>query len=230
MEDISQEIRNNPFECKEEMIGIQAFGSKTKESFLKRSFDIVFAGLALIVSFPLWIIISLAIYIEDPGPVYFIQKRVGKRGKLFQVIKFRTMKYCKNNKYLDIDLEEDTRVTRMGKVLRAIALDELPQLINILKGDMSIVGPRTLPFEIEDGERSRYKNIEEIPGYYLRSQVCPGLTGLAQVYAPKDASRKNKFRYDNLYVRNMSFLLDLKLIFRSFWITFKGKWESRQKK
>lgn len=230
MEDISQEIRNNPFKYKEEMIGIQAFGSKIKEPFLKRSFDIVFAGLALIVSFPLWIIIFLAIYIEDPGPVCFIQERVGKRGKSFQVIKFRTMKYCRNNKYLDIDLEEDPRVTRIGKILRAIALDELPQLINILKGDMSIVGPRTLPFEIEDGERSCYKNIEEIPGYYLRSQVCPGLTGLAQVYAPKDASRKNKFRYDNLYVQNMSFLLDLKLIFRSFWITFKGKWESRQKK
>ncbi len=197
---------------------------------LKRSFDIVFAGVALIVSFPLWIIVSLAIYIEDAGPIYFTQERVGKRGKSFQVIKFRTMKYYRNHKHLDIDLEEDTRVTRIGQILRAVALDELPQLINILKGDMSIVGPRALPFEIEDGERSRYKNIGEIPGCYLRSQVCPGLTGLAQVYASKDASRRNKFRYDNLYVRNMSFVLDFKLIFRSFWITFKGEWESRQKK
>lgn len=203
---------------------------KERRFFLKRSFDIVFAGLALVVSFPLWIVIFLAIYIEDPGPVCFIQERVGKRGKLFRVIKFRTMKYYRNNKYLDIDFEEDTRVTRIGRILRAVALDELPQLINILKGDMSIVGPRTLPFEIEDGERSRYKNIGEIPGFYLRSQVCPGLTGLAQVYAPKDASRKNKFRYDNLYVQNVGFFLDLKLIFRSFWITFRGKWESRDKK
>jgi len=201
-----------------------------REPFLKRPFDLIFSVLGLIVSFPLWIIISVAIYIEDPGPVYFVQQRDGKKGKSFRVIKFRTMKYRKNSKYLDIDLEEDPRVTRIGKILRANGLDELPQLINILKGEMSFVGPRALPLAIEDEEKSRYRNIREIPGYYLRSQVCPGLTGLAQIYAPKDASRREKFRYDNLYVRNMSFLLDLKLILRSFWITFKGKWESREKK
>lgn len=203
---------------------------KLKEPFLKRPFDLVFSVLGLIVSFPLWLIISVAIYIEDAGPIYFIQQRDGKKGKPFQVIKFRTMKYCKNGKYLDIDLEEDPRVTRVGKVLRANGLDELPQLINILKGEMSFVGPRALPLTIEDEEKSRYENIRKIPGYYLRSQARPGLTGLAQIYAPKDASRKEKFRYDNLYVRNMSFLLDLKLILRSLWITFKGKWESREQK
>jgi len=204
--------------------------SKVKEPFFKRPFDLIFSALGLVVSFPLWIIISLAIYTEDPGPICFAQERVGKRGRLFRVVKFRTMKYCKNNEYLDIDLEEDPRVTEIGKILRATALDELPQLINILKGDISFVGPRALPLEIEDEEKSRYGTIEEIPGYYLRSQVYPGLTGLAQIYAPKDASRRDKFHYDNLYVRNMSFLLDLRLIFRSFWVTFKGKWESREKK
>jgi len=131
---------------------------------------------------------------------------------------------------LDVDLEEDPRVTKVGRFLRATAMDELPELINILKGDMSFVGPRALPYVIEDEENSRYKSIEEVPGYYLRSKVRPGLTGIAQIYAPKDIGRRCKFRYDNLYVRNISLWLDLKLIFLSLWVTFRGKWETRGKK
>lgn len=129
-----------------------------------------------------------------------------------------------------IDLEQDPRVTRVGKILRATGMDELPGLINIVKGEMSFVGPRPLPFKIEDEEGSRYQNIAEIPDYHLRSRVRPGLTGMAQIYAPKDAPRKNKFRYDNLYVKKMSFLLDLKLIVLSLWITSRGKWEYRGRK
>ena len=120
----------------------------------------------------------------------------------------------------------------MGGALRATAMDELPVLINILKGDMSFVGPKALPFKIEDKEEGRqlYDNITHVPGYHLRSQIKPGLTGIAQVYAPKDVDRRAKFRYDNLYVKKMSFWFDLKLIFLSFWITFRGKWEHREKK
>jgi lipopolysaccharide/colanic/teichoic acid biosynthesis glycosyltransferase len=110
-------------------------------------------------------------------------------------------------------------------------MDELPQLWNILKGDMSFVGPRALrPEELEVKGNSEVLNIEEIPRYRERITVRPGLTGLAQVYLPSDAPRRDKFRYDLLYIKNQSFLFDLKLIFLSFIITFKGKWESRQKK
>jgi len=134
-----------------------------------------------------------------------------------------------------VDIERDFRVTKVGRLLRATALDELPGLINILKGDMSFVGPSPLPYRIEDyriedKESSSYKTIDEVPGYQLRSQVRPGLTGIAQVYVPKNIDRRNKFRYDNLYVRNMSFCLDLKLLFLSLWVTFRGRWERRGKK
>jgi lipopolysaccharide/colanic/teichoic acid biosynthesis glycosyltransferase len=110
-------------------------------------------------------------------------------------------------------------------------MDELPQLINILKGDMSFVGPRALrPAELEVHGNPEEMRIEEIPGYKERQYVSPGLTGLAQVYLPTDAPRYQKFRYDLLYIKKQSLWLDLKLIFLSFWITFRGKWESRQRK
>ena len=110
-------------------------------------------------------------------------------------------------------------------------MDELPQLINILKGDMSFVGPRALrPAEFEVRGNPDAVSIEEIPGYRERYTVTPGLTGLAQIYLPTDAPRRQKFRYDMLYIRKQSLWLDLKLIFLSFWITFRGKCESREKK
>ena len=180
---------------------------------------------------PLGVAVSLAIYLEDGGPVLFFQERCGEKGKLFRTIKFRTMKQPKEGSaHLDVDLERDPRVTKVGRVLRSTALDELPELVNILRGEMSFVGPRPLPFRIEDGERSRYKTIAEVPGYGLRSQVRPGLTGIAQVYAPKNIDRRGKFRYDNLYVARMSFWLDLRLLLISFWVTFRGGWERRGKK
>jgi len=129
---------------------------------------------------------------------------------------------------LVIDYEHDPRVTRVGRWLRATAMDELPTLLNILKGDMSFVGPRPLPLRID--VESPYRTIEEVPGYEMRSQVRPGLTGIAQVYAPKDVDHETKFRYDKLYVEKMSFWLDLKLIFLSFWVTFRGRWENREEK
>jgi lipopolysaccharide/colanic/teichoic acid biosynthesis glycosyltransferase len=128
-------------------------------------------------------------------------------------------------------VKDDPRVTKTGKILRATAMDELPQLINILKGDMSFVGPRALrPREKEVYGKRGETNIEDIPGYRQILAVRPGLTGMAQVYLPSDALRKEKFRYDLIYIRNQSFLIDLKLILLSFWITFRGKWETRQKK
>jgi len=107
-------------------------------------------------------------------------------------------------------------------------MDELPQLWNIFKGDMSFVGPRALlPEEVEVNGNGQPVPMEEIPGYDARHQVTPGLTGVAQIYAPRDVPRRQKFKYDLLYVKKQRFWLDLKLIVLSFWITFRGNWESR---
>jgi lipopolysaccharide/colanic/teichoic acid biosynthesis glycosyltransferase len=128
-------------------------------------------------------------------------------------------------------IENDPRVTKIGKILRATAMDELPQLLNILKGDMSFVGPRALrPKEKEVFGNPDQTDIENFPGYHDRLKLRPGLTGLAQVYLPTDAPRSKKFEYDIRYIRERSFLFDLKLVFLSFWITFRGKWESRENK
>lgn len=198
-----------------------------EEPFLKRPFDIFLSLLGLIISFPLWVIIALAIYLEGRGPIFFSIEQQGRNDRPFRWLKFRTMIHPKEGKHEMVFLENDPRVTKVGKILRATAMDELPQLINILKGDMSFVGPR--PVDRSEGNPI-YKDVSEIPGYETRRLARPGLTGIAQVYADKYILTKNKFRYDNLYVRNMSFLLDLKIILLSFWITFKGGWERRGRK
>jgi len=127
--------------------------------------------------------------------------------------------------------EDDARITRVGRVLRATAMDELPQLFNIFRGDMSFVGPRPLmPGEIEVRGNGDLVRLESIPGYMERHSVRPGLTGLSQVYAPRDVPRVRKFRLDSIYVRNASFCLDVFLVAVSFWITFRGRWEVRVRK
>ena len=199
---------------------------------LKRLFDICLSSLGLIGSSPLWIIFGLLISIEDGLPIFYLQERVGKGGKIFKGIKFRSMiKDAEKDTGPVQAVENDPRVTKVGRILRATAMDELPQLVNILKGDMSFVGPRALrPKEKEVRGNPDEINIENVPGYKERLAVRPGLTGIAQVYLPTDALRSEKFQYDLLYIKKQSFLLDLKLIFLSFWITFRGKWESREKK
>ncbi|MFZ6017565.1 MAG: sugar transferase [Nitrospirota bacterium] len=199
---------------------------------MKRLFDIFLSSIGLILSSPLWFLISLAIILENGWPIFYRQERVGKRGRIFKAIKFRSMVKDAEKDVGPVQaVENDLRVTKVGMILRATAMDELPQLWNILKGDMSFVGPRALrPEELEVRGNPEILSIEEVAGYEKRLTVRPGLTGLAQVYLPSDAPRRDKFRYDFLYIKNQSFLLDLKLIFLSFWITFRGKWESREKK
>ena len=179
----------------------------------------------------MWLLIAAAIKLEDRGPVFYTQERVGKDGKVFKVYKFRSMIPDAEKHTGPIQAREnDPRVTRVGKILRATAMDELPQLWSIFKGDMSFVGPRALrPEEIEADPRSKYKRIEDFPNYSIRISVVPGLTGIAQVFAPRDVTRRNKFRYDALYVRKRSFLLDLELVFLSFLVTFSGGWENGER-
>lgn len=162
---------------------------------------------------------------EDNGPVFYSQKRVGKDGIIFNALKFRSMvPDAEKNTGAVWATENDPRITRIGRFLRATAMDELPQLWNIFKGDMSFVGPRAeRPELVENFAR-------KITGYMKRFEVTPGLTGIAQVYGKYDTPPQHKLKYDLLYIKKKSFLLDIKLIALSFWITFKGKWESREKK
>jgi lipopolysaccharide/colanic/teichoic acid biosynthesis glycosyltransferase len=202
-----------------------------KALFLKRPFDIALSSFGLVVSSPLWILIPVLIKIEDGGPVFFSQERVGKDGRIFKALKFRSMRTDAEKDGPQQAVEHDSRITRVGRILRATAMDELPQLVNIFKGDMSFVGPRALrPHEKEVHGDPDQRDIQDIPGYRERHVVRPGLTGLTQVFLPGETPRRKKFRYDMLYLRKRSFWFDLKLIFLSFWITFRGKWESRQDK
>jgi lipopolysaccharide/colanic/teichoic acid biosynthesis glycosyltransferase len=194
--------------------------------------DITLAGLGLVVSSPLWLFIALAIKLEDRGPVFFGQERVGRGGRAFRVLKFRSMVPDAEARVGALQASEgDPRVTRVGRILRATAMDELPQLLAIFRGDMSFVGPRALrPGEIEVRGNGAQEALEDVPGFAARCAVMPGLTGVAQIYAARDIPRRQKFRYDLLYIRKQSFALDIRLIIVSFWITFRGTWESRGRK
>jgi lipopolysaccharide/colanic/teichoic acid biosynthesis glycosyltransferase len=190
------------------------------------------AGLGLLFSAPLWAIASLAIKLEDGGPVFFRQERWGRGKRPIRVYKFRTM--VPNAKPDGVTVQataDDPRITLVGKILRATAFDEIPQLLNIWNGEMSFVGPRALPMN----ERQRREHSEEIPdaqipGFEERLRVKPGLTGIAQSWAQRDIPRRQKFKYDLLYLKKQSLWFDLKLIVLSFWITIRGKWEARGEK
>jgi lipopolysaccharide/colanic/teichoic acid biosynthesis glycosyltransferase len=198
----------------------------------KRALDVVLSGVGLALSAPLWAAIALLIKIEDGGPVFYAQARVGEGGRAFDALKFRSMIPDAERGVGPVQaVARDPRVTRIGRLLRATAMDELPQLWNIFRGDMSFVGPRALrPEEIEVDAKGMRVPIHAIPGFVERTSVPPGLTGIAQIYAPRDVSRRQKFRLDRLYIRRRSFLLDLRLILVSFWITCRGTWETRERK
>jgi len=199
---------------------------------VKRLFDMIVAGAGLIVFAPVSLLIALGIKLEDGGPVFFTQERVGRDCRVFLAYKFRSMVVDAERFTGAVQAtENDPRVTRMGRILRATAFDELPQLWNILRGDMSVVGPRPLrPGEADTTADGVQLPLSAIPGYEVRHRVRPGLTGIAQVYAPRDLPRTGKFRYDLLYQRKAGFCLDLRLILQSFWITARGRWEDRGRK
>ena len=175
---------------------------------MKRLFDFILATVGIVILSPLAILFALLVKLEDGRSIFYTQDRWGKKGRRFQVYKFRTM--------VDGD-----RVTRVGRFLRATAMDELPQLFNIWRGDMSFVGPRAFSADELD---------PAVPGFSERHQIRPGLTGPAQIFAPRYASIHEKFRYDLNYVRHHPFKEDIRFLFLSVWITLRGKWESREKK
>ena len=203
-----------------------------QEPRLKRLLDICLSALMLGMALPVILPISVAIKLEDGGPVLYRQTRWGRNGKRFGIFKFRTMVPDAEKKYgITQARENDDRITRIGRLLRAMGLDELPQIVNILTGDMSFVGPRSLAVnEVLSDTNNRRVTYEQIRGFRNRLEARPGLTGLATVYIPKDASPRRKFRYDLLYLRKHSMCLDVHLIALSFLISFRGRWETRRKK
>ena len=198
----------------------------------KRVLDVALSSVGLLASAPVWAVLAAAIKLEDGGPIFYSQARVGESGRIFKALKFRSMVPDAERGVGPVQaVERDPRVTAVGRIMRATAIDELPQLWNIFRGDMSFVGPRALrPEEIEADAGGAQISVDSVPGFAERSAVQPGLTGIAQIYAPRDVSRRQKFRLDRLYIRRQSFLLDLKLLLVSFWITMRGTWEARERK
>ena len=184
--------------------------------FLKRFFDIFMSLFILLLVWPIFLIIALAIKIDSKGPVIFKQQRIGKGGKVFNIYKFRSMcvgaEKTGSGVYSD---KNDARVTKVGKFLRATSLDELIQVVNILKGDMSFIGPRPPltyhPWPIEEYTEEQKKMFN----------VRPGVTGWAQVHGRKDVEWNKRIELNVWYVENLSFLLDLRILFTTVLKLFK---------
>lgn len=172
---------------------------------MKRVLDFLISLFALIILSPLFLIVSVGVLISDGSPVFFRQKRVGKNNELFEIYKFRTMKRGTENVASNDLSDADVKITRFGKILRATSIDELPQLLNILNGSMSLIGPRPL---IPEETR-----IRELRKKYNVYSVRPGITGWAQVNGRDNVSAEKKALLDKEYVEKQSLMLDIKIFF-----------------
>lgn len=195
---------------------VKGKGLTAPQRFFKRTMDIVFCSIALVVFLPVMLGIALAIKLEDGGPVFFRQKRATVNGKEFDIIKFRSMIVNAEKEGESIPaVDNDPRITQVGKIIRTTRLDEIPQIFNILKGDMSIVGPR--PERLEHIEAYS----KEIPEFGFRLKVKGGLTGYAQIYGKYNTSPYDKLRLDLMYIEKYSLMLDLKLILLTIRVMLK---------
>ncbi|MDI6758488.1 MAG: sugar transferase [Candidatus Omnitrophota bacterium] len=195
------------------------------EGVIKRLLDAVLAGGGLLLLSPVFLVIAFLIKLDNPGPIFYISKRCGRKGKVFNFYKFRSMIYdadsykesLKGRSEVDgpiFKIRQDPRITKLGKFLRKYSLDELPQLINVLKGDMSLVGTR--PFPVEESERIENK-------YILRLNIKPGITGLAQINGRSDLVFRHWVKWDSWYINNWSLGLDLKILWWTIPAVLKGK-------
>ena len=195
------------------------------DATLKRLLDLVIASLGLSATFPIWLAIVVAIKLDSPGPAIFVQQRVGRQGRRFSFYKFRSMYVDAEARRAEMQernetdgpvfkMRRDPRVTRVGAILRRTSLDELPQLINVLWGEMSVVGPRPpLPQEVE-----QYR-----PADMVRLTVTPGLTCLWQIRGRSTVGFETWMEYDREYVRNRSFSLDISILARTVWAVLSCK-------
>ncbi len=186
----------------------------------KKFIDVIIASIILILSFPFWIPIAIVIKLEDKGPIFYSQKRVGKDRKVFILYKFRSMRPDAEKNGVVWAKKEDERVTKVGRILRRTHIDEFPQMINVLKGDISLIGPRP--------ERPEFvQELEgKIPHYHLRHIIKPGFTGWAQIrfrYGRSVIDSSEKFEYDLYYLKNRNFLLDIGILLKTFQLFFKNE-------
>ncbi|MFB3882471.1 MAG: sugar transferase [Armatimonadota bacterium] len=192
-----------------------------RDSLVKRALDIVVGAAALALSAPFWMAIGISILLEDGWPILYPQRRVGRGGRVFTILKFRSMvRDAERRTGAVLAATDDPRITRVGRMLRRMALDEIPQLLSIFKGDMSWVGPRP--------ERPEFVSelVRTIPGYNERHAIRPGLTGLAQVYGRYHTDPAEKLKYDLDYIRRHNLLMDFRLFAKSWLITGKAKWDA----
>lgn len=190
-------------------------GLTIEQRFLKRAMDIVLSVIAIIISSPFLLIIAAAIKLYDGGPVFYTQERLTRDREIFNIIKFRSMRVDAEAKGAQLAKKEDDRITPVGRIIRRTHLDELPQIFNILKGEMSFVGPRPEREQIA----SEYEEI--IPEFSFRLKVKAGLTGYAQVYGKYNTTPYDKLKLDLTYIETYSFWQDLKLMFMTFKIMFQ---------
>ncbi|MFB7138189.1 sugar transferase [Gottfriedia sp. NPDC056225] len=205
----------------ESRYSIQQFESLKKKSifysFIKRTMDIVFALFAFVISLPFVLFFIALIKIDSPGPALFIQERVGLNGKIFNIYKLRTMRMDAEVNGPQWASTDDPRITKLGHFLRKTRIDELPQFVNVLRGDMSLVGPRP--------ERAFFlvKFNHEVPGFTNRLTVKPGLTGWAQVNGGYELSPKEKLVLDLHYIEHQSIILDIRIMFKTIKVVLTGE-------
>lgn len=188
------------------------------KNFIKRLLDIVLSFLILIVLMLVFIPVAIAIKLEDGGPVFYLDKRYGKDMKEFIMYKFRSMKVnapdIRNEDGTTYNSANDPRVTKIGRFIRKTSIDELPQILNVLIGDMSLIGPRPSPL----GDKTQYGE-----KFFRKFEVKPGITGYSQAYVRNEASMETRIEYDTYYVDNISFPLDVKIFFATIASVFKSK-------
>lgn len=195
---------------------VSGTGISDSERVVKRAMDIVLGTVSFIIASPVMLIIAIAIKIEDGGSVFFLQERVTRDGRLFSMIKFRSMVENANKEgEVKGTTKDDKRVTKVGNIIRRYRLDELPQLLNIIKGDMSLVGPRPECKEFHE------KYCKEIPEFVFRNKVKAGLTGYAQIYGKYNTSAYDKVRLDLIYIEKYSVMMDVKLMLMTLRILLK---------
>jgi lipopolysaccharide/colanic/teichoic acid biosynthesis glycosyltransferase len=212
MADVVERTSNHVMLDDVSLFELTSLGLRAEQKALKRFFDIVISALALLITSPIVLVAAIAIKLDDGGSIFFKQNRATRGGKIFSVYKLRTMKENVDN-YLSV--VDDDRITKVGNILRRFRIDEIPQFINVIKGDMSVVGPRP------EMLANIFNYTNDLPEFEYRLRVKAGITGYAQIAGKYNTSPKDKLVLDLMYIEEYSMWLDIKMIFQTLIVIFK---------